>query len=62
MAKLLAKLLAKWLARQTAVWAARVRAPLECSFYTLPGFCDAITGPTEFNISIVNSAKIVNMP
>ena len=26
-----------------------------------PAFYDAITGPTEFNISIVNSVKMVNM-
>ena len=28
----------------------------------LPAFYDAITGPTQFIISIINSAKIVNMP
>ena len=27
-----------------------------------PAFYDAITGPTEFIISIVNSEKMVNMP
>ena len=27
-----------------------------------PAFYDAITGPTEFIVSIVNSVKMVNMP
>ena len=27
-----------------------------------PAFYDAITGPTEFIISIVNSVKMVNIP
>ena len=60
--------MARWLAGQTAVLTARVRAPHECRFsvqckaIALPAFYDAITGPTEFIISIVNSVKMVNMP
>ena len=57
-------MMSKWLAGQIAVLTARVRAPHECRFsvhckvIALPAFYDAITGPTEFIISIV---KIVNM-
>ena len=60
--------MAKWLAGQTAVLTVRVRAPhdfrfsAKCKVIALPAFCDAITGPTEFIISIVNSVKMVNMP
>ena len=60
--------MAKWLAEQTAVLTAQVRAPHECRFsvqckiVALPAFFDAVTGPTEFIISIVNSIKMVNMP
>ena len=61
----------KWLARQTAVLTAQVRTSLmtadcriseQCKVIALLGFYDAITGPTEFIVSIVNSVKIVNMP
>ena len=60
--------MATWLAGQTAVLAALVRAPHDCRFSVqckvieLPAFCDTITGPTEFIISLVNSVKLVNMP
>ena len=49
--------MAKWLAGQTAVLAARVRAPneyrfsVQCKVIVLPAFYDPITGPTEFIIS-----------
>ena len=61
----------KWLAGQTAVLKARVRASLvtpdyrfsvQCMVIILLALCDALIGPTEFIISIVNSVKIVNMP
>ena len=54
--------MAKWSAEQTAVLTARVRAQPVCKDITLPAFYDAITEPTEFIISLVNSVKIVNMP
>ena len=41
-----------------------MNAGFQCSainVITLPTFYDAMTGPTEF-ISIINSAKMVNMP
>ena len=34
---------------------------VQCKVIALHAFYDAITGPTQFIISIVNSAKIVNM-
>ena len=63
--------MAKWLAGQTAVLTVRVRASLvtpDCRFsvqykvVALLAFYDAITGPTEFIIFLVNSVKMVNMP
>ena len=65
---LLRTVMVKWLAGQTAVLTARVRIPHECRFsVTVQGHCtgafyDAITGPTEFINSIVNSVTMVNMP
>ena len=60
--------MAKWLPGQTAVLTARVRAPhecrssVQCKVIALPALYDAITGPTDFIISIVISIKMVNMP
>ena len=61
--------MAKWLAGQTAVLIdGASSSPHECRFsvqymvIALPAFYDAITGTTEFIISIVNSVKMVNMP
>ena len=72
---LIAAVINQWLFGQTAltsvsivVLTARVRASPDCRFsaqckvIALPAFYDAITGPTEFIISIVNSGKMVNMP
>ena len=41
-----------------------MNADLQCGERSLhhTAFYDAITGPTEFIISIVNSVKMVNMP
>ena len=38
------------------------RFSVQCKVIEPPAFYDAITGPTEFIISIVNSVKMVNMP
>ena len=63
--------MANWLTEQTAVLTTRVRASLVihdcrlsvlCKVIALPVFYDAITGPTEFIISLLNSVKMDNMP
>ena len=65
--------MAKWLSGQTTVLTARVNSNLtrdtsdcrflvECKVIALLAFYDAITGPTEFIISIINSVKMVDMP
>ena len=60
--------MAKWLEGQAALLTAQVRALRDCKFsvqckvIALPAFYDAITGLTEFIISIVKSVKMVNMP
>ena len=60
--------MAKWLVGLTAVLTELVRASPDCRFsvqckvIALPAFYDAITGPTEFIISLFNSVKMVNMP
>ena len=60
--------MAMWLAGQTAPLTARVLAPTWMQvFSAVQGHCttafyDAITVPTEFIISVVNSVKVVNMP
>ena len=63
--------MAKWLAGQTAVLTVRVQSSLvtldcwfsvQCKVIALLAFYDAITGPTEFIISIVNSVKMVICP
>ena len=57
--------MAKWLARLSAVWtraAHECRFSVQCKVIALPAFYDAITGPTQFIISLVNSVKMVNMP
>ena len=60
--------MAKWLAWQTAVLRGVCSSPTWMQvFSAMQGHCivafyDAITGPTEFIISIVNSVKMVNMP
>ena len=65
------QVMVKWLAGQTAVLTARVRSSLvtldcrfsvQCKVIALLAFYDAVTGQTEFIISIVSSVKIVNMP
>ena len=43
--------MAKWVAGQTAV----LTVSVQYKIIALPAFYDAITGPTEFIISIVNS-------
>ena len=67
-----AAVMSKWLAGHNAALTARVRAPHECRFsmqffnavqgHCTAAFYDAITGPTEFIISVVNSLKMVNIP
>ena len=39
-----------------------IRFSVQCKVIALLDFYDAITGPTEFIISIVNSVKMVDMP
>ena len=62
----IASVMAKWVAGQTGVLTAGVRASHDCRYsvlckvIALPAFYDAITGPTEFIISIVNSVKMEN--
>ena len=56
----------KWSAEQTAVL--KVRVPheyifsVQCKVIDMAAFYDAITGPTEFIISIVNSVIFFNIP
>ena len=38
------------------------RFSVQCKVIALPTFYDAITGQTEFIISLVNSVKLVNIP
>ena len=66
-----AVVMAKWLAGLTALLTARVRAALgtpdcrfsvQCEVIVLLVLSEAITGPTEFIIFLVNSVKIVNIP
>ena len=67
----LAEEVAKWLAGQTAVLTTRVRTSLltpdcrysvQCKVIALLAFHDAIRGPTEFIISLLNWVKMINMP
>ena len=57
----------KWLVGKTAVLMSQVQASpdcrflLQCKVVALPAFYYAITGLTEF-ISLINLAKMVNMP
>ena len=55
------EVMAKLLAGQTAVLP-DCRFSVQCKVIALLAFYDAITGPTEFIISVVNSLKMVNMP
>ena len=47
---------------QTSLVTPDCRCSVQTKVITLLVFYDAITGPTEFIISLANSVKIVNMP